>query len=181
MQRGFFSIVLTLAVISFLAKDMHLNNLIYGGMQDVRNDVALGMAINEEIYGLENGFFLTVKDALRSIPMIPTADERAREALAREYVCIKIQEWFNNYPDYSMYVGYIDPADYSRAPVAGSVAQPCLNFVYIDLQEKAFMIKDNGLIEFPYELAGYRIVFMFEGNASGVPFRTIIPEGTVIQ
>ena len=52
MKRGFFSVVLTLAMVAFFARDMQLNNLLYGGAQEMKNDLALGIAINEEAYGL---------------------------------------------------------------------------------------------------------------------------------
>lgn len=177
-MRGFLSIVLVLAMVLFLAKDMKIYSDVYSGTQEIKNNVELGQRINEESYALENGFKLTVHEALDSLPKVPHS--KKGELIAREYVCEKIREWFAGYPNYSLYVGYIDPTDYSKAPSVPA-PEPCLNFLHVDLKEKRVELKDNGLIDFPYSLIGYRIAFMSEGKIGKVHFKTIIPEGTVIE
>jgi hypothetical protein len=56
-----------------------------------------------------------------------------------------------------------------------------LNFLYVDLKQRKAQIKDNGLIDFPYSLIGYRIAFMFEGERYGVKFKAIVPEGVEVS
>jgi len=176
-MRGFLSIVLVLAMVLFLAKDMKIYNELYAGTQEMKNDVDLAQRINEETYDLDNGFRLTVTDALKSLPKVPHSAKG--ELVAREYVCQKVREWFKQYPGYSLYVGYIDPIDYSKAPNVPAL-EPCLNFLHVDLKEKKAVLKDEGLISFPYSLVGYRIAFMFEGTVHNTGFKVLIPEGTVI-
>jgi len=177
-MRGFLSIVLVLAMVLFLAKDMKIYNEVYAGTQEIKNDIDLAQRINEETYDLENGFRLTVREALDSLPKVPHS--KKGEMVAREYVCQRIKEWFANYPDYSIYIGYIDPIDYSRAPSIAGEIEPCLNFLHVDLKEKKAMLKDEGLIDFTYGLVGYRIAFMFEGTIHNTGFKVLVPEGTVM-
>ena len=177
-MRGFLSIVLVLAMVLFLAKDMKIYNEVYSGTQEMKNDIDLAQRINEETYDLENGFRLTVREALDSLPKVPHS--KKGEMVAREYICQKIKEWFTHYPDYSLYVGYIDPIDYSRAPSIASGIEPCLNFLHVDLKEKKAMLKDEELLSFPYSLVGYRIAFMFEGTIHNTGFKVLVPEGTVM-
>jgi len=176
-MRGFLSIVLVLAMVLFLAKDMKIYNEVYAGTQEIKNDIDLAQRINEETYDLENGFRLTVREALDSLPKVPHS--KKGEMVAREYVCQKIKEWFKHYPDYSLYVGYIDPIDYSKAPSVPAL-EPCFNFLHVDLKEKKAMLKDEELIGFPYSLVGYRIAFMFEGTIHNTGFKVLVPEGTVM-
>ena len=176
-MRGFLSIVLVLAMVLFLAKDMKIYNEVYAGTQEMKNDIDLAQRINEETYDLENGFRLTVREALDSLPKVPHS--KKGEMVAREYVCQKIKEWFKHYPDYSLYVGYIDPIDYSKAPSVPAL-EPCFNFLHVDLKEKKAMLKDEELIGFPYSLVGYRIAFMFEGTIHNTGFKVLVPEGTVM-
>jgi len=178
-MRGFLSIVLVLAMVLFLAKDMNIYNEVYAGTQEMKNDIELGQRINEETYDLENGFRLTVREALDSLPKVPHSEKG--EMVAREYVCQKIKEWFADYPDYSIYIGYIDPTDYSKAPNIVSEIEPCLNFLHVDLKEKKVMLKDEELISFPYSLVGYRMAVMFEGGVHGADFKVLISEGTAIE
>ena len=178
-MRGFLSIVLVLAMVLFLARDMKIYNQVYIGTQEMKNDIDLAQRINEETYDLENGFRLTVKEALESLPKVPHS--KKGEMVAREYVCQLVKGWFANYPDFSLYIGYIDPTDYSRAPSITSEIEPCLNFLHVDLKEKKVMLKDEDLISFPYSLVGYRIAFMFEGKVHNTNFKVLIPEGTVIE
>ncbi len=178
-MRGFLSIVLVLAMVLFLARDMKIYNQVYIGTQEMKNDIDLAQRINEETYDLENGFRLTVKEALESLPKVPHS--KKGEMVAREYVCQLVKGWFASYPDFSLYIGYIDPTDYSRAPSITSEIEPCLNFLHVDLKEKKVMLKDEDLISFPYSLVGYRIAFMFEGKVHNTNFKVLIPEGTVVE
>lgn len=178
-MRGFLSIVLVLAMVLFLTRDMKIYDQVYIGTQEMKNDIDLAQRINEETYDLENGFRLTVKEALESLPKVPHS--KKGEMVAREYVCQRVGGWFANYPDFSLYIGYIDPTDYSRAPSITSEIEPCLNFLHVDLKEKTVMLKDEDLISFPYGLVGYRIAFMFEGKVHNTNFKVLIPEGTVIE
>lgn len=176
-MRGFVSIVLVIAMLLFLAKDLKVYNQVYSGVQEIRNQIVLRQEVNEAIYELENGFRLTVSEALETLPKVPHSEKG--EIAARGYVCARIHEWFNGY-NYSFYVGYIDPNDYSKAPSV-SMLDSCLNFLYVNLKQRKAQIKDNGMIEFPYSLIGYRIAFMFEGEIYGVKFKAIIPEGVGIS
>lgn len=178
-MRGFLSIVLVLAMVLFLAKDMKIYSQVYAGMQEIKNYVVIGQTINEKTYELENGFKLTVSEALDSLPKMPPS--KNSEIAAREYVCREISDWFAGYENYSMYVGYIDPTDYSKAPSVESEIEPCFNFLHVDLLKRKVELKDNGLITFPYSLVGYKIAFMFEGNVGKEQFKVIIPEGTVVE
>jgi len=178
-MRGFLSIVLVMAMVLFLAKDMKIYNQVYIGTQEMKNDIDLAQRINEERYDLENGFRLTVKEALESLPKV--SHSKKGEMVARGYICQKIKEWFTHYPDYSFYIGYINPTDYSRASSIASEIEPCLNFLHVDLKEKKVMLKDEDLISFPYSLVGYRIAVMFEGKVHNTNFKVLIPEGTVIE
>lgn len=164
--------VIVLIVLLFLSRELGAGNIVYGDVQQMKNDIVLNQRIKDIVYGLENGFRLTVLEALRTVP--------PKEEAAREYMCMKIAEWFKSYPDYRMYIGYIDPNDYSRAPSVQSAIEPCYNFLYVDLAERKVAVKDNGLIGYPYSLVGYRIAFMFEGEVYGTAFKALIPEGTEI-
>ncbi len=176
-MRGFVSIAIVVVMLLFLAKDLKIYNQVYDGTQEMRNQIVLRQGVNEAIYGLEDGFRLTVSGALETLPRLPNSEKG--EIIARKYVCAKVREWFDS-QNRSFYAGYIDPNDYSRAP---SVPAPdyCLNFLYVDLKQGKAQIKDNGMIEFPYSLIGYRIAFMFEGELYGVKFKAIIPEGVEIS
>lgn len=176
-MRGFISIALVVVMLLFLAKDLRIYNQVYSGVQEMRNQIVLRQEVNEAIYGLEDGFRLIVSGALETLPKVPHSERG--EIVAREYICTKIWEWFNGY-NYSLYIGYIDPNDYSRAPSV-PMLDSCLAFLYVDLKQGKAQIKDGGLIEFPYSLIGYRIAFMFEGEKYGVKFKTIIPEGVEIS
>jgi len=176
-MKGFFSIVLVMVMLLFLAKDMRVYNQVYNGTQEIKNQIVLRQEVNEAIYELEGGFRLTVSGALETLPKVPHSEKG--EIVAREYVCARIHEWFNGY-NYSFYAGYIDPNDYSKAPEI-PVLDSCLNFLYVDLKQKKAQIKDNGMIDFPYSLIGYRIAFVFEGEIHNVRFKAIIPEGVEIS
>jgi len=172
-MKGFVSVLLVLTMLLFLSRDLKIYDQVYDSVQEIKNSVVLNQKINEITYDLENGFVLTVKEAIETVP--------PKEELAREYVCSKIYAWFKNYPDYSLYLGYIDPIDYSEAPSVQSEIEPCLNFVHVDVKERKVMLKDNGLIDFPYSLVGYRMAVMFKGKVHGSDFTVLIPEGRVIS
>jgi len=170
-MRGFLSVVLVMAMLLLLSRDFAVYDSLYRGTQEMRSDIVLNQQIHERQYELEDGLRLAIAEALETIPPKPE--------LAREYVCAKIGDWFHSYPDYSLYIGYIDPADYSKALSIESTIEPCFNFLYVDVTERKAMLKDNGLIDFPYSLAGYRLAFLFEGKIIGHPFKAIVPEGDI--
>jgi hypothetical protein len=179
MKQGFLSIALVLVMALVLAKDFEIYGALYSGTQAVKNDIVLGQRIKETTYSLENGFRLTVHEALKSIPtgaafrILPPRERETIERTAGFIVCDKVKEWFSDY-NYSLYIGYIDSNDYSEKSLPGE----CIAYLYVNLDKGTAEIKDKQNIKMS---VSYRLAFRFSGDIDKHSFIVLVPEGTVIE
>jgi hypothetical protein len=196
-MRGFISVLLILAFVPFLYGGFSAYTDVNHGISNMKNGLLLHQRANEEMYSLENGFLLTIRDS---------AGIGAEEQVLAE-VCATLDAWASK-QDADLKVGFVDANTYRFNPLlttsfdiaedvsglatqewtealGGIMATPCMNF--LELGEGKIRVKDRALIDFsllgykPNFLPGYRSAFVFSGALHVAQLTVLIPEGVTVN
>jgi hypothetical protein len=168
-MRGFLSILLVLACLLVLSREVALYAELSKGQQEVKTQLIRQQRIAEEIYSTEDGFAMTARDALRKYLLTP--DSRKNEKDAVIAVCGALRKWSARCAGCGFEAAYVDPHTYGVM-----LPSACEEVLAVDFKERAVKFGDSFLAKIP----DTKKALVFRKNVSGTEVTTLIPEGMMV-